>query len=242
MALEVLQSRSQVNAARKKLRALGLSHVPGTWHQLLRMLRLDTRLAVGDKQKSWDVLRSLEFIDENLSKDSQLLDIGCFCSEILPSLYCAGYVNLTGVDLNPQISQMPYSGEIHYSCQDFMRTDFRPNTFDAVISISVIEHGFNPQALLREVSRLLRTGGYFIASFDYWPEKIDTDKIRIFDMSWQIFSDRELLDFVSQAQLWGLELAGDVSLTASDRVVSCLGKQYTFGWLVLQKQHEKTLS
>tara|TARA_R100001509_G_scaffold152024_1_gene111833 strand:- start:12311 stop:12724 length:414 start_codon:yes stop_codon:yes gene_type:complete len=137
---------------------------------------------------------------------------------------------------------MPYSGEIHYSCQDFMRTDFRPNTFDAVISISVIEHGFNPQALLREVSRLLRTGGYFIASFDYWPEKIDTDKIRIFDMSWQIFSDRDLLDFVSQAQLWGLELAGDVSLTASDRVVSCLGKQYTFGWLVLQKQHEKTLS
>ncbi len=235
MTLEVLQSKSQVIIARKRLKQLGVSFLPSYLERVLNRLRLKSSLRIGDLQKSWDVLRSLEFIGENVSKKASVLDIGCFNSEILPGLHRLGYTHLTGVDLNPKISLMPHPETISYICSDFMLTGLRSGTFYAVTAVSVIEHGFNPLGLLREVSRLLRTGGYFIASFDYWPDKIDTSETKIFDMSWKIFSESEILEFISLARLWGMEPVGEVKVSASERVVSCLGKNYTFGWLVLKK-------
>jgi SAM-dependent methyltransferase len=55
-----------------------------------------------------------------------------------------------------------------------MHTPFEDRSFSCITSISVIEHGFDGSRLVREVSRLLVRGGYFIASFDCWPEKIDS--------------------------------------------------------------------
>lgn len=75
-----------------------------------------------------------------------------------------GHQRLTEVDLNPDIVKMPHSGAIDYSVGDFLWAPFPDRTFAAVTAISVIEHGFNGEALAAEIARLLMPGGFFIAS------------------------------------------------------------------------------
>jgi SAM-dependent methyltransferase len=137
--------------------------------------------------------------------------------------------------MNPDLSKMPYSDQIRYEISDFMKTPFQDASFRAITAISVIEHGFCSDALLKELSRLLMPGGFFIASFDYWPEKIDTSTIKLFGMDWRIFSERDLNDFVQEASEYGFSPVGKINHTAGDKVIHWGGQQYTFGWLVLEK-------
>jgi SAM-dependent methyltransferase len=130
---------------------------------------------------------------------------------------------------------MPYQGRIRYEVSDFKHTPFSDASFKAITSISVIEHGFEAEPLLKEISRLLMPGGHFIASFDYWPEKIDTSTTKFFDMDWIIFSKQDVDALLGVAARFGLHPVGPLNCTAGDRVIDCAGKQYTFGMLVLRK-------
>jgi SAM-dependent methyltransferase len=119
---------------------------------------------------------------------------------------------------------------------DFLQTPFSPATFSAITAISVIEHGFQPENLLREISRLLMPGGYFIASVDYWPMKIDTTGVQVFDLDWVIFSEEEVEKFFDLARSFGFTAVGAMDYRAQDAVVKWNNKEYTFAWLVLQKR------
>jgi ubiquinone/menaquinone biosynthesis C-methylase UbiE len=154
---------------------------------------------------------------------------------VLVALHAAGFRNLVGIDLNPKLQQMPHAGEICYEIGDFTATNLGDEAFQAVTSISVIEHGYDAPRLLKEMSRLLRVGGYFIASFDYWPEKIYTGKTRFFDMDWLIFSRDDVRALVEEAARHGLHPAGDMQMNGRDKAIAHGGYNYTFGWLVLQK-------
>lgn len=192
-------------------------------------------VVVGDAIKSWDVLTTANFLRDRLPPDTPVLDIGAYASEILPVLYKMKYSNLSGVDLNPRIKEMPFSDHIRYEVADFMATPFPDGSFGAVTAISVIEHGFRSEHLLREISRLLRPGGYFIASFDYWPEKVDTTGMDIFGMDWRIFSKAEVLAFIEEARAYGLSSCGEIDLDAKEKVIHWGGKDYTFAWISLRK-------
>ena len=235
MSVEILKSDAEVKKARIELDRRGLSCLEPWWHTQLRRFGLWPGVSVGDAIKSWDVLRTTEFIENHVSKVHPVLDIGAYASEIPAILHRLGYANLAGVDLNPNLRNMPYAGSIRYEVADFMQTPFASSSFQAVTAISVIEHGFNAGSLLKEVYRLLRPGGFFIASFDYWPDKIDTEGIKLFEMSWTIFSADEVIEFIDQAKQHGLYPYSHINLTAGDKVVSHAGKNYTFAWLVLQK-------
>jgi SAM-dependent methyltransferase len=201
-----------------------------------KKLHLLPGISVGDLVKSWDVLQTTKFLNENIKKTDPVLDIGCYASEITSILFKLGYSNLCGADLNPQLHKMPYQDSIKYQVTDFMHTPFADGSFTAVTSISVIEHGFNPHPLLAEVTRLLRPQGYFIASFDYWPDKIDTADIKFFNMDWKIFSKEEVAEFIQMAATYGLTPVGELTFEAQERPIECGGRAYTFGWLVLTKR------
>lgn len=238
MSMEVLQDKLQINNARQELDKKGASYInppDSRLRSIMRKLGLVNGVVMGDMVKSWDLLATVNFIESHLKKSEPILDIGCFASEILASLHKVGYSNLTGADLNPDLNKMPYQDSIRYEVTDFMHTKFEDASFQAITSISVIEHDFNAQALLKEMSRLLKPGGYFIASFDYWPEKIDTKGTQFFGMDWKIFSKDEVADFVNEAATYGLFPVGEMKYDGKDKPIDCAGKQYTFGWLALAK-------
>jgi hypothetical protein len=137
--------------------------------------------------------------------------------------------------LNPEITKMPYADAVRFEVSDFVHTRFESESFQAITAISVIEHGFNCELLLAEVSPLLRPEGYFGASFDYWPEKVDTTGITFFGMTWTIFSGLDVRHFLEEAKLYNLTPRGEINFSGGDRPIKCARKEYTFAWMVLQK-------
>ena len=233
--LEVLQSREQYQSAREALRAAGRSALAPALVRMLRRWHLMPGLSVGDDLKSWDVSRTLDIIDLRLPRKAAILDLGAYCSEVPVALAMMGYENVHGVDLNPGVTLMPFAGQVTYTVSDFTATPFADASFDAVTAISVIEHGYEPEKLFSELGRLLRSGGLFIASFDYWPQKIDTGRTQFFDLSWLIFSQADYQAMLEVAARHGLRPLGDIKPDASQRAVQCAGFDYTFAWTVLQK-------
>lgn len=203
--------------------------------RFLKRWHIISGVSLGDRIKSWDVLQTVRLLQDRIAIDEAVLDLGAYASEILPSLRRLGYRNLSGIDLNPRICSMPYSGEIRYEVGDLYSTSFPDASFSAITAISVIEHGFDPERLLKEVSRLLRPGGYFIASIDYWPDKIDTAGISAFGLDWMIFSRKELKEFFENAGYYALEPCGDLDFQSEQATVKWLGRSYTFAWLMLRK-------
>lgn len=236
MTLEILQSRSQILAGRRELRRRGLSFATAPWRTWLTRFRLAPRaLRIGDQLKSWDVLKTAEFIEARVPKDAPLLDIGAFGSELPPVLHRLGYTRVSAIDLNPGIAAMPFADAIDYRVGNFLRAPYADGSFAAVTSISVIEHGFDGATLARELQRVLRPGGYFIASFDYWPDKISTAGIRMFDMSWTIFSRDDVAQFLRVAAAHGLTPCGPLQFDAPSPAIFYAERRYTFAWLVLQR-------
>ena len=235
MSLRVLKSNAEVKSARNELHASGLSSLDGWWPQTAFKLRLRSAPVVGDVRKSWDVLETARFLQAHVERNETVLDIGARGSEMLPVLKKLGYQKLIGVDLDPSVMQMPRLDVIDYRVANFMNTDLADGSCSAVTAISVIEHGYDPAGLFREVARLLRPGGHFIASFDYWPDKLNTDGISLFGMSWRIFSQDDVRQTISDAAGYGLRPAGDMRPEAGTPVIHFEGYDYTFAWLALTK-------
>lgn len=233
--LEVLHTKRQISDARKALKATGRSAMAEPANPWLRALFLRNRLPIGDMVKSWDVEKTLSFVDQKLNRDASILDLGAYCSEVPVALARMGYTDVHGVDLNSALVTMPMADTVKYQVSDFMHTPYGSASFDAVTAISVIEHGYQPEALFSEISRILRPDGFFIASFDYWPEKIDTGRTRFFDMSWLIFSEQDVQHLLAVAQGCGMVPAGPLHGQSKERAIRCAGFDYTFAWLVLRK-------
>jgi SAM-dependent methyltransferase len=232
----VLSSRQQIDDAWEKLRSQQLvdelSHDPVSRVKRLLGRPSAATALIPDPRKSWDVLRALEAIQERCAPDDGVLDMGSVGCPIAPALNRLGYRNVHGIDLDPQVERMAHADEVDYRVGDMTATPYPDSSFCAITAISVIEHGFQPEPLLREVARLLQPAGFFFFSTDYWPEKIDTSHIRLFDMSWDVFSADEIERFFSQARNVGLEpsLPADASLRleVQDPPIEYQGFRYTF--------------
>ncbi len=236
MSFKTHATMAEVHQARAELDRRGWSYRNSALRRLLWRASRGRYPRVGDDIKSWDVLLTARFAQEHLALDDPILDLGAFGSEIPPLLLRAGFNQVYGVDLNPNVRFMPDADRIRYVTGNFHRTPFEPSKFALVTAISVIEHGFSPSELLVEVARILRPGGYFVASFDYWPQKVATDGIRIFGLDWRIFSREEVGEFVAVAASHGFVPCGEVVYPVpAERPVDFAGQRYTFGWLAMRR-------
>lgn len=233
--VEVLRRRDEIIAARERMRASGVSSLSPAVLRWLARHRLWRRPVVGDWLKSWDVDLTIARIRAEIPTDAPVVDMGAFGCEVLPALAAAGYRNLLGIDLEPRLLRHSAPDPIRYRVGDFMAAEGADGTAAAVTALSVIEHGFDAERLAAALGKWLRPGGLFLASFDYWPEKIDTSEIRLFGLSWTIFSRDEVAAFLEVAARHGLHPDGEVRLDAGKPVIHWERRDYTFGWMALRK-------
>lgn len=237
MSVLVLGNQGEIDRARSELRRRGVDCTSWWVTGMLRKYGILKGINVGDVKKSWDVLKTVDFIQNNLTLSDPILDIGAYRSEMLPLLKKLGHTDLTGIDLNDNIGAMPGSDSILYQVADCYQSPFNDNSFAAVSAISVIEHGFDSKRLLDELGRIIRPGGYFIASMDYWPDKVDTSGLDAYGMDWKIFSRDDVMEFLNDAEKVGLRPVGNLSFEADIPLISWMGKSFTFAWLALQKKY-----
>jgi len=235
MVMKILRNKNQISNARRSMKKMNVSSIDTVIQSGLRRIGLIKGATVGDRIKSWDVLETIKFIKEHATTEKAVLDIGCYASEVPIALHKLGYTNITGIDLNADLTKMPYSNHIRYIRSDFMCTGFKDEMFDIITSISVIEHGYQPDRLLKEISRILKVNGYFIASFDYWPEKIDTSDIKFFGLDWLIFSKDDVEELIKIASGYKLLPVGKLQFEIEKSPINCAGKEYSFAWIVLKK-------
>ena len=166
-----------------------------------------------------------------------MVDLGAENSAVLFALARLGYRELDGVDLNPELARAPAVGSgTRYHVGDFHVMPYVPDaSCAAVTAISTIEHGWRGPDLLLEVSRVLQPGGLFIASTDYWPDKLDTADRSMFGLSWTIFSRAEISTLLDEASSVGLVPDGDVELDAIEPAIEWNDRRYTFIHMVLRK-------
>ena len=227
----VLQKQSQIAAADRELQQRGLLDAApdvGAARRVLRRLlcRPDPALVL----KTWDVQRSVDAFAARLDLSDPILDVGCFACDMLPALKRIGYSNLFGIDLNPAVLQMPYADVVEYTVGDLLSTPWPDGHFAGISAISVIEHGVPDDELCREVSRLLRPGGIFVFTTDYWPQKIPTTE-RMFGLDWRIFDATEIEALVAVARSHNLYPASDPGSAirdVSNPAIHFSGKDYTF--------------
>jgi SAM-dependent methyltransferase len=117
----------------------------------------------------WDLLTSAEI------KNKKVLNVGCF--EPIDELHWAGLVgDWTAIDLSPtsiDVARRIVAAELHpdlvkklrFEVMDAQQLSFPPDSFDVVVSFSVIDHIPDPsvrQRSINEMARVVKPGGHVI--------------------------------------------------------------------------------
>ncbi len=207
------------------------------WEAAVRQLR-QLRLPVHrDLPKNWDTLAALSAILARTERSGSVLDAGAaLYSTMLPVLWRYGYQRLTGVNL--EFRRPARRGPARFLPGDLTATGFESEAFDAITCLSVVEHGVDLTAYLKEASRLLRPGGILYTSTDFSCEPIDTRGMTAYGQPVHIFTPEEITAVLDTASGLGLRPTGDIDLRCSESPVTWkrLGLRYTFVGFTLRKQ------
>lgn len=188
------------------------------WQEALNLINNSGLPFHNDFPKNWDTLSALSLILEKFDENSRILDAGSeIYSSILICLYLYGYKNLYGINL--VFKERIKKGRILYEHGDITKTRFENEYFSAVTCLSVIEHGVNYEDFFKEMNRIIKKGGILFISTDYWHDKINTDKIEVYNSKTVIFSRNEIEDLLQIARRSGFELLGDQDLNCNEKTI-----------------------
>jgi SAM-dependent methyltransferase len=95
-----------------------------------------------------------------------VLDFGCGSGRLVQCLLSLGY-NAYGCDITPYWRETSHADVERLATLSFApyRLPFEDNTFDVVVSTSVLEHAQNKEELFSEIYRILKVGGYAMHLF-----------------------------------------------------------------------------
>ncbi|MBS0649484.1 MAG: 3-demethylubiquinone-9 3-O-methyltransferase [Verrucomicrobia bacterium] len=94
----------------------------------------------------------------------KILDLGCGAGFLTQEMAKRGH-EVVGIDLSEEslriAQKLDETRRVKYVRGDATTTPFPASSFDVVCAMDLLEHVQNPEALVREASRLLRPGGLF---------------------------------------------------------------------------------
>ena len=213
----VLKTRKEWEAARAEARELGLP-------------------LHNEPSKNWDSLIALRVILDHVKPDGRVLDAGSETySAILPWLANYGYTNLVGNNL---VFERPLKlGPITFEHGDITKMRFEDNSFDAITSMSVIEHNVPVSEFLKEAARVLKPGGVLVISTDYFDPQIDTKGHEAYGGPVKVYTADGIRAMLAEAKTYGLVPTSDMDFSCDEKCVtwSRFGLSYTFVCVTLRK-------
>jgi glycosyltransferase involved in cell wall biosynthesis/ubiquinone/menaquinone biosynthesis C-methylase UbiE len=127
------------------------------------------------KLRNKHFLRRMENVHQlmdDLEEDSLVLDVGCATGEIIHSINRRYNCRSLGIDLSPKMVEHcrgKYQEEdLEFQEGDILNLNFPEDSFDTVLSLSVIEWLDDLEDAIREVSKVLKKNGQWIVSIPNW--------------------------------------------------------------------------
>lgn len=131
-----------------------------------------------NREKALEYYKKYRFFDDivaicGIDDGTKILDIGCGISTILH--YIKG--EKTGLDpLAEEYKELyEYPSDINVIKGFGENIPFADEYFDAVISTNNLDHVTDPQKTVNEINRVLRTGGFFILTVEFFETNVERD-------------------------------------------------------------------
>jgi ubiquinone/menaquinone biosynthesis C-methylase UbiE len=113
-------------------------------------------------QTKWDDKLLRETILQYIQPEHVVLDVGAGRGRVLEMSFKGKAKRVVGVDPDARVRENPLLDEGYEGLGDHMPF-FNDNTFDIVFCDNVLEHVEHPDKFYKEISRVLKPGGFFIS-------------------------------------------------------------------------------
>lgn len=119
----------------------------------------------------------LKQLDHLIAPGSSCLDVGCGDGHVVGPWAIARNIRYVGVDIAESAVELVRTRGLEaFRVEDSGILPFSDRSFDAAISLEVIEHLFQPEATIREALRVVKPGGLLFVTTPnvaYWRRRMD---------------------------------------------------------------------
>lgn len=214
----MLGSKEEINNGKKFLETMGL---PG--HH--------------DSQKNWDLALTLSLLLNYTKVDEFVLDAGSGSKAVFArSAKSLGYSRVYACDLQEIV--VP---NIEKSRQNIEATNYPSSFFSFIACHSVIEHGVSIETFFSEMYRILKPGGIFAVSTDFWPEYEDYSHLFPYGVDnspMKLYDNNTLNDLFSIASTLGFKVPNRTNFEPPEErpiIWERMKAEYTFVWFCFAK-------